>query len=291
MAQVEGEAAKTIEGLQLSSANYKEALQLLKDRYGQPHKLISCHMTALWQLPKPNTTIVSIRSFYDSLETHIRGLKSLGKTEESYGELLVPIVLDKLPQSVKIQISREHGDKAWTITELKDALYKEIQANQAAINIGNEQYDNPIPTAATLHVGTRAKPKPCVFCQGSHLSGRCQVVSDDKTRMEILVKNKICFNCFGGKHRSTECWSKFSCRKCGKRHHTSICDASQKHGENTRTTTETPNTTHVNLTPTSGPTLLKTAIGNCNVCIDKSTREALFWIDVYLLTTDGGHAV
>ena len=36
---------------------------------------------------------------------------------------------------MKTQISREHGDRGWTLPELMDSIYKEIEANQA----GEEQ--------------------------------------------------------------------------------------------------------------------------------------------------------
>jgi hypothetical protein len=158
IAQLIGEAAKTIEGLQLTNANYIEALEILKQRYGQPHKLIASYMKALWELPKPTHSIDSIRTFYDNLETHIRGLRSLGKLEDSYGDLLVPIVFKKLPGHIKTHISREHGDKAWTIQELKDAIYKEIQAAQAGnvehfYDMGNGAQSDPASAAATFHVG------------------------------------------------------------------------------------------------------------------------------------------
>ena len=50
-----GEAARTIEGLPLSNANYAEALALLKSRYGQKHKVIATYMKALWELPNTNS--------------------------------------------------------------------------------------------------------------------------------------------------------------------------------------------------------------------------------------------
>ena len=57
------EAARAIEGLQLTNASYKEALAILKQRYGQPHRLIANYMKALWELPKPTNHISSIKEF------------------------------------------------------------------------------------------------------------------------------------------------------------------------------------------------------------------------------------
>ena len=43
-------------------------------------------------LPNPFPQLVSLQQFYDTLETHIRGLEALGKSHEPYGDILVPII-------------------------------------------------------------------------------------------------------------------------------------------------------------------------------------------------------
>lgn len=77
--QTEGEAASTIEGFALTNANYARALELLKERFGQKHKIISCTMQALLNIPAPSNTLHSLRKFYDRMENHIRSLESLGQ--------------------------------------------------------------------------------------------------------------------------------------------------------------------------------------------------------------------
>ena len=48
---VEGPAYSTIAGLQLTGANYKAALNLLKERFGQKRIIINCHMENLMKIP------------------------------------------------------------------------------------------------------------------------------------------------------------------------------------------------------------------------------------------------
>ncbi|XP_070554752.1 uncharacterized protein [Ptychodera flava] len=127
------EAARTISGLALTNSNYDHALELLIERYGQNHLIIDAHMTALWQIPQPTSDINSLRLFYDTLESHIRGLQSLGKEENAYGELLIPMIRDKLPNNIRKQIARDHGNKAWTLPELRKAILREIDAIQAGV--------------------------------------------------------------------------------------------------------------------------------------------------------------
>ena len=42
-----------------------------------------------------------------------------------------------------------------------------------------------------------------------------------------LASKKLCFNCTGSQHRAADCKSTATCKRCQKRHHTSICDSSR----------------------------------------------------------------
>ena len=57
-------------------------------------------MQALMDLPLPKNTMKDLRAFYDSIEGHIRSLIALGTTPESYGAMLIPAMLGKLPAEV-----------------------------------------------------------------------------------------------------------------------------------------------------------------------------------------------
>lgn len=72
-------------------------------------------MTALLELARPSTSLDSLRSFYDNMETHIRGLESLGKSQDTYGDLLVPVILSKLPDEVNRNLARGRQGKEWSI--------------------------------------------------------------------------------------------------------------------------------------------------------------------------------
>ncbi len=63
-------------------------------------------MQSLLDLPNPDYELAGLQLFYDSMENHIRGLESLGRTYNSYGDLLVPIVLGKLPHQVRANLAR-----------------------------------------------------------------------------------------------------------------------------------------------------------------------------------------
>ena len=73
------------------------------------------------------------------------------------------------------------------------------------------------------------KPRGCVYCDNSdHKAIECTRVTAVSDRKQILMKKRLCFNCAVGSHRAAQCQSKTSCRRYGKRHHTSICDKPQE---------------------------------------------------------------
>lgn len=239
-AQLTDDAAKVIDGLALTSANYTEAMALLRERYGQAHKVRSALMKALWELPKPADDLVSLRTFFDCLQGYIRGLAALGKAEESYGDLLVPIIQEKLPGKFRQLIAREHGNKEWTLADLRRSIAREIDAMEAGnIPCGESQaeYSTPATTQAFLthtakykgqashHPPSGTRQKTCAFCKGTHFSAECRKVPDVDKRLDIVRRDHMCFNCLGN-HQAIRCRSTKRCFKCQRKHHTALCKQS-----------------------------------------------------------------
>ena len=70
-ALVTDEAAKCIAGFLLTNDNYEHSIALLRERFGQPQKIVNAHMQALLSLPNPSNNMISLCSFHDSVENHI----------------------------------------------------------------------------------------------------------------------------------------------------------------------------------------------------------------------------
>ena len=69
-------------------------------------------MQALIDLHSPSGTPANLPEFHDSIEGHIRYLASLGKSQDSYGRLLVTIILGKIPATIKQNLARVHDGKS-----------------------------------------------------------------------------------------------------------------------------------------------------------------------------------
>ena len=73
-AQLQGTALRVIAGFPLTNENYNHSIALLKERYGDIHKLTDAHMQALVELKNPSNTLSSLQSFHDSVESHVQKL-------------------------------------------------------------------------------------------------------------------------------------------------------------------------------------------------------------------------
>jgi hypothetical protein len=116
---LEGSAVNAIFGLSLTNSNYKEAVALLKDRFGNKQVIISKHMKSLMQLPvvTDNDDLKKLRLLYDKSESTVRSLNSIGISQESYGRFLAPTIMAKLTKELRITISRKLSDE-WDLKSL-----------------------------------------------------------------------------------------------------------------------------------------------------------------------------
>ena len=191
-------------------------------------------MQALIDLHSPSGTPISLREFHDYIEGHILNLASLGKSQDSYGSLLVTIIiiLEKIPAKIKQNLARAHGRQEWKIAELQEAILNKIYILEAGLL--TDINTSPLPPTASFHngtanrpmAGTRGKPK-CPFRKGSHFPSLCDIIKDPKQHTDIICQQKLCFNCLGH-HKVSSCNSKHRCHNCEQKHHTSLCSHEQQ---------------------------------------------------------------
>ena len=122
---LEGQAKRTVEGCNITDKNYQKALDLLCERFGNTRVIITTHMNELLKIKyvKPDIDVAGLRQLYDTLEVHIRLLLSLKVDSQSYGTLLsLIIIIQRLPYSVKLIISKNLKDEGWDLTELLPSI-------------------------------------------------------------------------------------------------------------------------------------------------------------------------
>ena len=109
-----------------------------------------------------------LRNLYDQVESHVRALNTAGVTSEHYGALLIPIIVERLPEDIRLQISRKLGTKNWKINDFMQTLKTEIAARESCEFMRSQmQEEHPAgrerhTTAEALYSG--AKVLVCAFC-------------------------------------------------------------------------------------------------------------------------------
>ena len=271
---LKGEAARSVEGLALTAKNYDAAVDILKKRYGRPEKLIFLHIQSLSNLKEPN--LVALQ---DSLLSHIRGLEALDVSGEKYGIILTPLVLSKLPESVRMEWARtsEHheGDLSHPLEFLNSEIRRQDRSSQCArvapsrsatpppsgdlparssnqftcsrmgsTGMVTRQGGRQPPTAAALAATAKCgDANRCGMCNKGHGMAKCPVLLKLSARDRHLeVRNKgLCFRCLTSGHRAAACDA--TCEKCKGRHHSVLCFQETK---------PDPKVPDVNLSCTSG---------------------------------------
>jgi hypothetical protein len=238
---LEGQAARAIKGLTLTSANYDAAITILRERFGKTQQTIAAHMDEILKIQVcMNGRTSQLRYVYDKISVYVRGLASLGVSSEQYGSMLIPIIMSKLPIEIRLEIARKSTGDVWKIEELLETIKTEIEAREVSEGVQSSQqpsknsvppYSPRIPSAGAFMTfmteDKTGKHIQCVYCKEFHFSASCDRVTNPNARKDILRRDNRCFTCLGIGHRSTRCESKKNCRRCHGRHHQSICDASK----------------------------------------------------------------
>ena len=174
-------ASEAISGLSLTAANYDEAVAILKRRFGNKQLIINRHMETLLNINsvKSGFNIQALRQLYDLIESQVRSLKSLGVSSSSYGSLLSSVVMSKLPQDLRLIITREVKDK-WDLDHILDVFRSELEARERA-NGSNVSPTDELSTKPPYNKGRKGLPlstdaalfatgsKPtCTYCRKDH---------------------------------------------------------------------------------------------------------------------------
>ena len=164
------------------------------------------------------TDIKKIRVILDQLEVNIRGLEALGISSDSYGELLLAIVMKKIPEEMRLTLTRQFKGKQWNLDKVLESFRAEVTAREQTqlMNPPNMFMNRPKPnfgpqpaTASTLFSSNRNPT--CIYCKGGHSSNNCQVVTSISARKEFLKVKGRCFNCLCVGHIGKYCPAENRC--------------------------------------------------------------------------------
>ena len=230
-----GDAATAIEGLEITERNFKEALQILEERFGNKQVIVNSHIEQLVSITSVATSedVREVRALHDKIEIHLRSLRTLGVDPESHGLLLVPLLKRKLPSDIILLLSRKFDSNVelWKISDMMMELKREIEARERSRTEDDCQKVStkrppkfPSTVEGLMAQNESKKAVICPYCEKKgHYPDQCRTITDPDKRKAILTEKKRCFLCTRANHIVPKCQAKRNCMKCKGKHHTSLC--------------------------------------------------------------------
>ncbi|GFX25760.1 uncharacterized protein TNCV_2639041 [Trichonephila clavipes] len=137
-----------------TAANYPKAIDQLKERFGREDLLVQIYVRDLLILVMKNAATGRAKAdlplLYDELESKLRSLESLGKTQDKYGDFLTPLVENCLPEEVLVawERSRNHqteSEGSRSLEQLMNFLRQEVKGEEMVLlaRTGLTPHQNP----------------------------------------------------------------------------------------------------------------------------------------------------
>lgn len=238
---LEGEAARVITNLEVSTDNYIVAWNLICSRFSNKRQLITNHLNSLLNIDSiQRESDKPLRFLCDHVTKNLRALKTLGQPTEHWDTLLVHILSSKLDSNTNAKWEEFRNTlKEWpTLNDFQDFLKnradvlenlyrskRDKQSNPKPEFVGNKpsfnKQDKNIKTFVISDKETDHKGRPCFVCRADHRIYDCPIfkrmsVDERWSRVSCL---QLCHVCLRPDHETRRC--KLSgCRVCKRRHNT-----------------------------------------------------------------------
>jgi hypothetical protein len=96
-----GVAYQTIDGFEVTGANYNHAVDTLKHRFGRKRLVISSLVKSIIKFePRADAEAASLRELHDTLKNRIRALEGLSECPKNHACILLPVFEMKLPPEI-----------------------------------------------------------------------------------------------------------------------------------------------------------------------------------------------
>lgn len=228
-----GPARDVISGFAITADYFTVAWKALFARFENKRKLIDTHIATLYNLPiLSRESAVELHALRDRADRSISALRSLGRAdEEILSDILVYFVAQKLDPSTrrawKLKCSKDKSPSSF------DELNSFISARAVALEELLPLSSKPTRNVKANNATTSDASETCIICKQAHFFGKCAqfLRKTPSQRREIVKGANQCFNCLSSRHSVQDCLelkqlkhiqSRFSCRVCQQRHHSSL---------------------------------------------------------------------
>ncbi|XP_068723841.1 uncharacterized protein [Montipora capricornis] len=186
-----GIAQSVVTGLALTSANYEKAVELLKRRFGNRQVVISSHMEALTKIPKVASTseVKRLRSLYDTVESHVRGLESMEISSEIGSVLLQTATAevvrpdnDSSPLNVRL-VFDSCSQRSYVTQAVKEKLQLPVVGRDSLLIKAFGESDARLRTCEIVQVGIKTLCDTTVYIQAYVVPVICGPLTQQSTEL------------------------------------------------------------------------------------------------------------
>ena len=295
-----GDAAQIVSSLLVTDTNYDIAKRKLEERYNNKRSIVKAHLASFHALPAiKKESSVELRKLLESTNEHVQALKALRLPVNHWDAILVYWPLEKLDAEPRKQFELAHLDTdVLTFKEFTTFMDRRSRALESSGDQPEASTSKTTPKkvlqaaySSTVDHSTSCQMKAC---NGSHSISQCDRYKQLGTREKktVVRKLKLCMNCLG-RHFVADCPSKFSCRTCKGRHHTSLHfdrSVEQQSGVMSGATFSGPSvllsTAMVGIDDTAGKTLMFRALLDSGSQTSFITAEAASKLNLARSTVD-----
>ena len=145
--------------------------------------------------------------------------------------MLITIIMEKIPEELRLLITRNFNNAEWDVTQLLEEFKKELSVREKCdikprtnTNASEKQLNERVGSATAL-LSQKQTRISCMFCKGDHYSDKCTVVTNITTRREFLRRSGKCFNCLKPGHMARNCEKEKVCFYCKEKgHNSALCE-------------------------------------------------------------------
>ena len=239
---MKGTASLCLDGFSPLAEHYEAALAHVKDRYGQPRKIVRHVVKNIIDTPIMSQEPKALRKAFDKVSGKLHTLTQyIDKVKNPIDTLIIPILETKLPAELrqaweKELIDKQGGEQFATVKLYKDWLTKEVAMREATLESPKMpgSADSKKDSSSTQYKPSSAQALPanahgssqdiCQYCDvNTHKITECRRFKNASVdeRWRVARTFWLCFRCFEDHHPQTTCRGKCEvdgCRTAGTHH-------------------------------------------------------------------------
>ncbi|KAK9704106.1 Pao retrotransposon peptidase [Popillia japonica] len=211
--------AGILNSVSISDESYLLTWDLLHERFENKQFIVHNHIHALFSLNHvKRDSYKSLRELLVNVNWHLRSLEQLELPTKHWDDLVIYLICTKLDAA-----SEREWDTAHNVNELPklEKLFAFLNQRCRQLEKTNPMTDNHSSSKSKTNSLISANHPNCNYCNQSHFISRCDsfLKLTVNNRIDEIKKKRLCLNCLGKGHNIAGCKSKYSFKRCNKKHH------------------------------------------------------------------------